>query len=169
MVSAQAIWLLGKALLSFCQAFLEKRLFSSNFSPINPNLTTNKDKKREAESMTPPRIFSRKNRNDPWSLLYATKGHFCSLLISNIFCYPLFHWSTLRFISELLKHSLNLFSLMRIPSVFLFLLSAKGEFLTLSQRLCQHRSDLDSLSVLTTTKLICFTHSLSTLTNLYNA
>ena len=33
----------------------------------------------------------RAKRNDPWSKhLSPTKGHFCSLLISNIFCNPLF-------------------------------------------------------------------------------
>ena len=49
--------------------------------------------------------------------LHTVKGHFCSLLISNIFCYPLFRslpfavpqqpWNTFFF-----------FSLMRIPLVF---------------------------------------------------
>ena len=38
-----------------------------------------------------PAVRSKTNRNDPWSYLSPTiKGHFCSLLISNIFCDPLF-------------------------------------------------------------------------------
>ena len=43
-------------------------------------------------ALSTPREKIDTKRNDPWSkLLYATtKGHFCSLLVSNIFCNPLF-------------------------------------------------------------------------------
>ena len=49
--------------------------------------------------------------------LHTAKGHFCSLLISNIFCYPLFLSLSFCFIRPSPKH-LFLFSLMRIPLVF---------------------------------------------------
>ena len=50
--------------------------------------------------------------------LHTIKGHFCSLLISNIFSYPLFLLSTLCFFFTTLKHSFTF--LQREYTLFLF-------------------------------------------------
>ncbi len=63
-------------------------------------------------------LISRTNRNDPWLHTRATKGHFCSLLISNIFCYPLFPNLPFAVSQHISKHP-NLHSLRRIPLVFM--------------------------------------------------
>ncbi len=51
------------------------------------------------------------------SLYLTIKGHFCSLLISNIFCYPLFLYLSFAPSLQLLKAP-NPFSLTRIPLAF---------------------------------------------------
>ena len=64
---------------------------------------------------------ARKIRNDPWSRFsHATKGHLCSILVSNIiFGYPPFHGLSFAFFHTLLEtFTFSFISLTRIPFVF---------------------------------------------------
>ena len=64
---------------------------------------------------------ARKIRNDPWSRFsHATKGHLCSILVSNIiFGYPPFHGLSFVFFHTLLEtFTFSFISLTRIPFVF---------------------------------------------------
>ena len=65
-------------------------------------------------------FISSTKRNDPWPYLSPTiKGHFCSLLISNILCNPLFLLSASCFVS-FDPQTLNIIhSLRRIPFVLI--------------------------------------------------
>jgi len=67
--------------------------------------------------------------------IHTIKGHFCSLLVSNIFCNPLFHQSTLCFLSTLPKTLLCSF----LKREYLFVLdrtqNTKGEIFCSSQKI----------------------------------
>ena len=58
---------------------------------------------------------------------HAIKGHFCSLLISNIFCYPLFHRSAVCFIHHISKTLNYIFSNENTLCFLCVCNSAKGE------------------------------------------
>ena len=63
--------------------------------------------------------YENKKRSDPQPCFFTHRGgHFCSLLISNIFSYPLFLLSTLCFFFTTLKHSFTF--LQREYTLFLF-------------------------------------------------
>ena len=90
------------------------------------------------------KIKRQKNRNDPWlrlTYLLTIKGHFCSLLISNIFCDPHFHIIRYSIVVCLLTITHNSkipipLSLTRIPFYFSWSSLAKGEgLLTFDTRL----------------------------------
>ena len=80
---------------------------------------------------------SRKNRNEPLVtvVIPQLKAHFCSLLISNIFCNPLFRFSTSCLFHIILKTQITFLTfLRRIPSFCFYATPTKGDALTF---LCQ--------------------------------
>ena len=91
---------------------------------------------------------ARTKRNDPWLLLYATKGHFCSLLISNIFCYPLFHHTPFCSIATT-PETLSTFFSTENTTCFLFALLLQKVWDSDFPKAChQRRSELNSWSLL---------------------
>ena len=84
--------------------------------------------KRKAKTKKAALRLSKKEVTLDSGLYPAIKGHFSSLLISNIFCNPLFLDLPLASFAQHAKHSFPL-SLTRIPFVCFCLLVAKGESL----------------------------------------
>ena len=82
-------------------------------------------------------LKSRKNRNEPLVtvVIPQLKAHFCSLLISNIFCNPLFLFSPSCLFHIILKTQITFLTfLRRIPSFCFYATPTKGDALTF---LCQ--------------------------------